>query len=177
MNFEASRNWRRFLELFLISFLTLYFELIIIRWVSSEVRVFVYLKNLPLIASFLGMGLGCACARSRTNYSRHFPMITAVLCAVIACSGKLGITFLPFPSADYLIVGDVTGGFDFSTLSNKLLALSKFLATVLAVFSLCVAMFLYLGQKLGELLNGFSPLGVICCKFALRTRGGVSGRR
>ena len=65
--------------------------------------------------------------------------------------------FCRFQSADYLIVGDVAGGFDFATLSNKLLALSKFLATVLAVFSLCVGMFL-LGQKLGELLNGFSPL-------------------
>ena len=51
-------------ELFLISFLSLYSELIVIRWLTSEIRVFAYFKNLPLMASFLGLGLGCARYRS-----------------------------------------------------------------------------------------------------------------
>ena len=40
-------------ELFLLSFLALYYELVAIRWLASEVRVFAYFKNLPLLASFL----------------------------------------------------------------------------------------------------------------------------
>jgi len=145
-------------QLFLISFLALYFELIVIRWLSSEVRVFAYLKNVPLIASFLGLGLGCACARVKKDYFRYFPYCMGVLCLLVAFSGQLGITFLPFPIADYLIVGDVTGGFDFATLSSKVLALGKFLLVVVAIFALNVGVFLALGQKMGQLLEKLEPL-------------------
>jgi hypothetical protein len=145
-------------QLFVLSFLALYFELIVIRWLASEIRIFAYLKNLPLIASFLGLGLGCASARNERKLFRHFPLAIGVLCCVIAFSGQLRITFLPFPIGDYLIVGDVAGGFDYSTVSNKLWALGKFLGVVLAVFGLCVYVFLTLGQRLGQLLEPFPPL-------------------
>ena len=145
-------------QLFLISFLALYFELIVIRWLSSEVRVFAYLKNVPLIASFLGLGLGCACARVKKDYFRYFPYCMGILCLLVAFSGQLGITFLPFPIADYLIVGDVTGGFDYATLSSKVLALGKFLLVVVAIFALNVGVFLALGQKMGQLLEKLEPL-------------------
>src|SRR5919204_624219 len=46
------------LRLFLLSFLILFLEVVLIRWVSTEIRVFAYIKNLPLLASFLGLGLG-----------------------------------------------------------------------------------------------------------------------
>jgi|RhiMetdeSRZDD1v2_1073273.scaffolds.fasta_scaffold19060_3 hypothetical protein len=146
------------MQLFLLSFVALYFELIVIRWLSSEIRIFAYLKNLPLIASFLGLGLGCACSKSSWRFFKYFPLTIGILCCIIAFSGQLGITFLPFPIGDYLIVGDVTGGFDYSTLANKVWALIKFVAVVLAVFSLCAYVFLALGQKLGQLLEQFPPL-------------------
>jgi len=145
-------------QLLVLSFLALYFELIVIRWLSSEIRIFAYLKNLPLIASFLGLGLGCACARSDRKLFEHFPLAIGVLCCVIALSGQLGITFLPFPIGDYLIVGDVAGGFDYSTFSNKVWALVKFLGVVLSIFGLCVYVFLTLGQRLGRLLESLPPL-------------------
>src|SRR6267143_350020 len=94
-------------KLFGISFLCLYLELIVIRWLSSEIRIFAYLKNLPLMASFLGLGLGCACAKRQRNFFKYFPFLVSLLCLVIALSGPLRITFLPFPIGDYLIVGDV----------------------------------------------------------------------
>src|SRR5204863_4846056 len=37
----------------------LYLELLLIRWISSEIRIFAYFKNFVLIACFLGFGLGC----------------------------------------------------------------------------------------------------------------------
>ena len=66
---SSAKIQRSALQLFIISFLALYFELIVIRWLSSEVRIFAYLKNLPLIASFLGLGLGCA-------NRDHFPTVS-----------------------------------------------------------------------------------------------------
>src|SRR5712691_2061828 len=49
---------RDLLMLFMASFLALYFELVVIGYLSTEIRVFAYLKNLALIASFFGIGLG-----------------------------------------------------------------------------------------------------------------------
>jgi hypothetical protein len=57
-------------KLFLASFLALYFEVVIIRYLSSEVRVFAYLKNLPLIAAFLGIGLGMILGRAPRRSGR-----------------------------------------------------------------------------------------------------------
>jgi len=45
------------------SFVTLFAELVLIRWLGTEVRVFAYVKNLALLLCFLGFGLGCALAR------------------------------------------------------------------------------------------------------------------
>jgi hypothetical protein len=46
--------------LILASLLGLFLELMLIRWVSSEIRTFAYFKNFVLMACFLGFGLGCS---------------------------------------------------------------------------------------------------------------------
>ena len=56
-------------ELLLASFLTLFAELAIIRWISVEVRVFAYFKNLALLLCFVGFGLGCALVYERVRWS------------------------------------------------------------------------------------------------------------
>jgi SAM-dependent methyltransferase len=56
-----------FRTLALISFLGLFLEMLMIRWVSSEIRVFAYLKNFVLVACFLGFGLGCYLCRKRVH--------------------------------------------------------------------------------------------------------------
>ncbi len=54
-------------RLAIASLLGLFLELAMIRWVSSEVRIFAYFKNFVLIACFLGFGLGCYFSRRRIN--------------------------------------------------------------------------------------------------------------
>src|SRR5207247_1842479 len=49
------------------SLLSLFLELLMIRWISSEIRIFAYFKNFVLIACFLGFGLGCHLSRRRAN--------------------------------------------------------------------------------------------------------------
>ena len=49
--------------LILSSILSLFLELMLIRWISSEVRIFAYFKNFVLIACFLGFGVGCYLCR------------------------------------------------------------------------------------------------------------------
>src|SRR5262245_23778153 len=45
--------------LFLISVVGLFLELMLIRWVSTEIRIFAYLQNCVLVVCFLGLGMGC----------------------------------------------------------------------------------------------------------------------
>lgn len=47
------------LALFLISVAGLFLELLLIRWVSTEIRIFAYLQNTVLVVCFLGLGMGC----------------------------------------------------------------------------------------------------------------------
>jgi len=49
--------------LFLISVLGLFLELLLIRWVSTEIRIFAYLQNTVLVVCFLGLGMGCLDSR------------------------------------------------------------------------------------------------------------------
>jgi spermidine synthase len=55
----------RYSSLALVSLLSLFLEMLMIRWISSEIRVFAYFKNLVLVACFLGFGLGCYLCRRR----------------------------------------------------------------------------------------------------------------
>ena len=54
-------------RLFVLSLLGLFFEMLMIRWLSSEIRIFAYYKNFVLIACFLGFGLGAALCRRRVH--------------------------------------------------------------------------------------------------------------
>jgi hypothetical protein len=56
-------------QLVLVSFLSLFVEMLMIRWVSSEIRIFAYFKNFVLVACFLGFGLGCYLCRRRLQLS------------------------------------------------------------------------------------------------------------
>jgi len=63
---ESSR--KQYIDLFLISFLILFFELACIRWFGSTVVFMTFFTNIVLIACFLGMSVGCLAATRRTDY-------------------------------------------------------------------------------------------------------------
>lgn len=69
--------------IFLASMFGLFLELALIRWLSCEVRVFAYCKNLVLVASFLGFGTGCFLSGRRPLFllaTGTLLAITAVVC-------------------------------------------------------------------------------------------------
>src|SRR4030042_2734588 len=83
-------------ELLLISSIALFLELAIIRWLSSEVRIFAYFKNLPLMAAFLGFGIGFFLHAKSDKYFPWFPMLICLLIFIIAWAKVLGITHVIF---------------------------------------------------------------------------------
>ncbi len=141
------------LRLLLVSFLALYFELLVIRYLSTEVRVFAYIKNLPLIASFFGLGMGMVFGKPPKRLSRVFPFLAALLFLLVGFATQLHITRLPFPMGNY---------FAFTTFSRsatwQVLQLVEYIAIVLAILMLVVGFFIVLGGVLGEEFPQFAPL-------------------
>lgn len=81
LNKEISDDWSLW-RLFLVSFLTLFAELAIIRWIGTEVWVFAYVKNLALLLCFLGFGLGCALANSPLRWRSGTAALLGILIVV-----------------------------------------------------------------------------------------------
>lgn len=70
-------------KLFLVSFLSLFLELLIIRWVPSHMRVMAYYGNLMLLSSFLGLGCGTLLSRRSQRLFRWFPLALLLLVAAV----------------------------------------------------------------------------------------------
>jgi SAM-dependent methyltransferase len=66
------------LRLVLCGLAALYWELVLIRWLSACIRIIGYYTNFVLIAAFFGLGLGALLTRHRFRFSRWiFPIIAA----------------------------------------------------------------------------------------------------
>lgn len=67
------------LAIFLASFLILFLELGLIRWIPAHVRVVSYFSNLVLLACFLGMGIGCLLVHVKWPLVRAAPFLFLLL--------------------------------------------------------------------------------------------------
>lgn len=56
------------INIFLSSFLVLFFELVLIRYFAALVPIFGYLKNMILLSCFFGFGLGFSLGEKQKNY-------------------------------------------------------------------------------------------------------------
>ena len=72
-------------ELLLISVLILFLELACIRWFPAHVLYLTFFTNVVLLASFLGMSVGCLAARDRINYLTWTPVLLVI--ALVAAHG------------------------------------------------------------------------------------------
>ena len=59
---------RPHVDLFLISFVILFFQLACIRWFGSTVVFMTFFTNVVLMACFLGMSVGCLTASRKQNF-------------------------------------------------------------------------------------------------------------
>jgi spermidine synthase len=71
-----------FHRLFVASCLALFAELVLIRWLATEVRIFAYAKNLALLLCFLGFGVGCALAWKPLYWRRSIQAVLALILLV-----------------------------------------------------------------------------------------------
>lgn len=137
--------------LFLVSFVGLFVEVMLIRYAGSQIRIFSFYKNIPLVAAYLGIGIGCWRAGGRPGHAVSF-LLWLVPLAVFLSMGSIAIR-------DYLglwaaqgssehILGDavVDQASAAATLASQLL-MAVFCVVILVSVTL---LFTLIGRLLGD---------------------------
>src|SRR4051812_22436478 len=89
----AQSTRRSYVDLFLISFLILFFELACIRWFGSTVVFLTFFTNIVLLACFLGMSVGLLTASRRQNFIRWVLPISFLAITLAMISFNLYIKY------------------------------------------------------------------------------------
>jgi len=131
-------------DLFLISFITLFFEILFIRWIPSSVQIIAFFTNVILLSSFLGLGIGCLLTQIKFDLMILFPLLVLNLVCLINGFNNVEI-------AANFIKGEHLLGFYGSQGVN-------FLLIIAVIFIFNTLIFVPLGQKLGNCLKYFKPL-------------------
>ncbi len=147
-------------RLILASALGLFLELLMIRWISSEIRVFAYLKNYVLVSCFLGFGLGCYLCRKKINLIAFLaPVFTLVFLLKFPWE-PLRNLMSALPS--YLGTASEVNYFGIPTIPLSwlsLLGLFAAIAVTIPLFILNAMVFVPIGQMVGGYLEA-APRGI-----------------
>jgi hypothetical protein len=145
---------RCYVDLFLISFLILFFELACIRWFGSMVVYLTFFTNIVLLATFLGMSIGCLSASSSRDW-RPAVLPLLLLSIVLAC-GVLWI-FMRVPSVLIDVGGQGSPQQVYFGTEYRGTDISKFVVPIellAAVFFVLIALlFIGMGQVMGRAFN------------------------
>jgi SAM-dependent methyltransferase len=132
-------------RVFLASFLVLFLEITLIRWMPAYVRLLSYFSNFILLASFLGIGLGCLVASSRARLFTWFPLVQALVIAIVYFF-RLEVA-VPTAGSIYFSSG---------TAAKVVLVESEMLLPLL--FVIVAALFMTLAQQMGREMARLPPL-------------------
>ncbi|HPB67962.1 MAG: hypothetical protein KBB26_00225 [Candidatus Omnitrophica bacterium] len=136
-------GFSKMVELFLISFISLFFEILLIRWIPSSIQIIAYFTNIVLISAFLGMGIGCMLSEHKYDLMNFFPL------SMLAYVGLAFLFHNVEVNAAFLQTEHLLGFYE-----GKV----NFLLVVLIVFVFNTLLFVPPGQKLGRCLKDFKPL-------------------
>jgi hypothetical protein len=102
---DCSCPANRTLAIFLVSVWGLFLEMLLIRWIGTEIRIFAYLQNTVLVVCFLGLGLGCLTSHKPVILRKTLlPLLVLVLLMAIPPARKV----LGSISEMLSILGDVS---------------------------------------------------------------------
>jgi SAM-dependent methyltransferase len=161
MNGRNAAPDRPGLTLFLASFLALFVELALIRFIPAHVRAVGYYTNLVLIASFLGLGIGFLLAnRSWRLEGFLLPILLACVSTVELFSRAVALNVENTDEPLWLFSYSAEGGFEI-----------PLTALVLIHFALVAAVLVPVGQVMGRYFARLERLQA----YALDLGGSLAG--
>jgi hypothetical protein len=135
------KNEQSGLQLFCLSFLALFLELMMIRWAPAVVRLVAYYANLMLISSFLGLGVGAIVGKTRRALFGWLPVLLLI---------NVGFLLI----AHYVTLPSTAAESRFYASSPRLW---NYLSLV-GIFLSNAIVFVPLGQRIGSLFEVLPPL-------------------
>ena len=140
-----SGDTQRAVRTFLASFLVLFLEIALIRWMPAYIRLLSYFSNFILLASFLGIGLGCLLAPARVRLFTWFPLLQALV---------IGAVYYFRLEVSVAASGSIY--FSSGTAAKVVLVESTMLLPLL--FVVVAALFTTLAQRMGREMATLPPL-------------------
>lgn len=137
-----------YLAIFQVCLLILFTELLLIRWISTEMNIFAYLQNSVLVACFLGLGVGLIEPKP-TDYPPRLLVPLGTLCLVL---------MVPQIRVFARDSSTILGGFhDFTVWDHlgkqSLPLIVAALGVVALILGCCWAIMVQLGAQLASLLQ------------------------
>ena len=160
-------------QLTLISLLSLFVEMLMIRWVSSEIRIFAYFKNFVLVACFLGFGLGCYLCRRRVQL---MAMVTPLLVLTLILRAPILSLRRSIAALPTLLGGSVeVHVWGVPAMPTNWWGMLLALIFVVPLFALIASAFIPFGQLVGWYLEN-APNGVAAYSAnVLASLAGIAG--
>jgi SAM-dependent methyltransferase len=162
---DALAGRRRGFEIVVASLLGLFLEVLLIRWHGCELRAAAYFKNITLLASFLGLGLGFAGAGAkRVSLLSALPALAAQVLAItlMGSGGADDILKLPVGLESEWIWGvplvKVTGLAPGPERVSAWMQASIFYGFFAALFVSTILVFRPIGQLTGRLMVALPPV-------------------
>jgi SAM-dependent methyltransferase len=145
-------------RIFLASFLVLFLEIALIRWMPAYIRLLAYFSNFILLASFLGIGAGCLLATARARLFVWFPLLqTAVIGAVYFFRLEVGV--------------GASGSIYFTSGTEEPVVLVESTLLLPVLFVVVAALFATLAQRMGREMATLPPLR----GYTINLAGSVAG--
>ena len=148
-------------KLFGYSFLILFFELALIRFIPSNVRIIAYFINLVLVAAFLGMGVGMLRVKWKRNLTQFFPPLLLLLTGACVYFSNIMVAAPRTGEALYVIYADL------SPHSREW----GMVPVVSIFFTLSTLPFIALGYAMGREFKNFPALHA----YAINAAGSLAG--
>jgi SAM-dependent methyltransferase len=138
--------------LFIVSIASLFLELVLIRWIGTEIRIFAYLQNTVLVVCFLGLGLGCfTCTQPIRWRDALGPLFILTLLIAVPVTrevlGRISAMLSVLGDSDIWEQGRSPG------LGHTIYLVAVGLALTFGLMLLIHDMFVPLGRLLGRLLD------------------------
>ncbi|MEQ1500134.1 MAG: hypothetical protein ABL917_02030 [Parcubacteria group bacterium] len=147
----SDKQHKEKISLIAISFLALFLELSIIRWLPSNIFSLAYFSNIVLISSFLGLGVGFLLSKKNINIFRFFPLyLLFFVCIVLLL--RIFETIVP----------DLKNEMMWSLYNNNQIVSGwieiGIVPMLTLVFLLNTSLFAFVGEKTAQIMANFDPI-------------------
>ncbi len=127
------------------SFLVLFLEIALIRWLPAQIRLLSFFSNFILLASFLGIGLGCLLAPTRSRLFAWFPAILTLI--------VIGVWMFKIE-----VAVQASGAIYFTSGTDEPVVAIESVFLLPAIFFVVVGLFAALAERMGREMSALPSL-------------------